>query len=160
VCVCVCVCVCWVRGQESWVIVITSLITGQWFASAILFYIKLSHYCHTNNKGERMYSSTQSWPQALDGGEWSASHLCFIPMEKTPSTHWIGGWVGLRAGLDTEARGKILCLCQGSNPNRPINQSVVRHYTNWATQVTYILCLIHYRLTANIAYIKMKWKYL
>jgi hypothetical protein len=33
-----------------------------------------------------------------------------------PGTHWIGGWVGLRAGLDTEARGKILCLCRGSNP--------------------------------------------
>jgi len=22
-------------------------------------------------------------------------------------------WMGLRAGLDTEARGKILCLCRG-----------------------------------------------
>jgi hypothetical protein len=29
-----------------------------------------------------------------------------------PSTLWIGGWVDLRAGLDTEARRKILCLCQ------------------------------------------------
>jgi hypothetical protein len=28
--------------------------------------------------------------------------------------------VGLRAGLDTEARGKILCLCRGSNPGRPV----------------------------------------
>jgi hypothetical protein len=26
---------------------------------------------------------------------------------KTPSTHWIEGWVSLRSGLDTEARGKI-----------------------------------------------------
>jgi hypothetical protein len=25
--------------------------------------------------------------------------------------------VGLRAGLDTEARGAILCLCRGSNPS-------------------------------------------
>jgi hypothetical protein len=25
-----------------------------------------------------------------------------------------------RAGLDTEARGRILCLCQGSNPGHPV----------------------------------------
>jgi hypothetical protein len=34
----------------------------------------------------------------------------------------------LSAGLDTEARGKILCLCLGSNPCGPVAQSVVRHY--------------------------------
>jgi hypothetical protein len=28
--------------------------------------------------------------------------------------------VGLRAGLDTETRGNILCLCRGSNPGRPV----------------------------------------
>jgi len=32
---------------------------------------------------------------ALDGGERSASHPGhFIPGERTPSSHWIGGWVG------------------------------------------------------------------
>jgi hypothetical protein len=29
--------------------------------------------------------------------------------------------VGLRAGLDAEARGKILYLCWGSNPGRPVS---------------------------------------
>jgi hypothetical protein len=43
----------------------------------------------------------------------------FTPEEMTPGAHCIG-WVGLRAGLDTGARGKILCLCRGSNPNRPV----------------------------------------
>jgi hypothetical protein len=43
----------------------------------------------------------------------------FTPKERIPSTHWMGGWVGLRAGLDTQAKGKILCLCQGLNPGRP-----------------------------------------
>jgi hypothetical protein len=28
--------------------------------------------------------------------------------EMNNGTHWIRGWVGLRAGLDTEARGKRL----------------------------------------------------
>jgi hypothetical protein len=35
------------------------------------------------------------------------------PRERIPGIHWIGGWVGLRAGLDTEVRRKILCLCRG-----------------------------------------------
>jgi hypothetical protein len=29
------------------------------------------------------------------------------PREGTSGTHWIGGWVGLRAGLDRDAKGKI-----------------------------------------------------
>jgi hypothetical protein len=41
------------------------------------------------------------------------------PRGKDPGTHWTGGWVGPRAGLDAEARRKILCLCRGSNPDRP-----------------------------------------
>jgi hypothetical protein len=48
----------------------------------------------------------------------------------TPGTHWIGGWVVLRAGLDTEASVKIRCLCRGSNTGAPVVQSVVRHYTD------------------------------
>jgi hypothetical protein len=32
--------------------------------------------------------------------------------------------VGLRAGLDTEARGKNLCLCRESNLDRPVIQSI------------------------------------
>jgi hypothetical protein len=50
------------------------------------------------------------------------------PGERTPGTHCTGGWVDPRAGLDTEARGKILCPRRGSNPDRPV-QPVVRHYT-------------------------------
>jgi hypothetical protein len=38
---------------------------------------------------------------ALAGGQWSASGPCrFTPDEKAPGTHWIGGWVDSRAGLD------------------------------------------------------------
>jgi hypothetical protein len=47
-----------------------------------------------------MYRSTFLLTSALDGGEWSASRPCrFTPREITPGTHWIGGWVGARAGL-------------------------------------------------------------
>jgi hypothetical protein len=68
---------------------------------------------------------------ALDGGEWSASRpgRAFTPGERTPGTHWTRGWVSPRAGLDTETRGKILCPRRESNPDRPVVQPVVRHYT-------------------------------
>jgi hypothetical protein len=48
---------------------------------------------------------------ALDGGEWSAS--CpgrFTREERDPGTHWIGGWVGLSAGMDVVEKRTILLL--------------------------------------------------
>jgi hypothetical protein len=55
--------------------------------------------------------------------------LRFTPREMTPGTHWIGDWVGLRAGLDTAARGKILFLFRGSNPGSPVrNQTLKTRY--------------------------------
>jgi hypothetical protein len=57
----------------------------------------------------------------------------FTPGEKTSGTRSIGGWVGLRAGLDAGARRKILCPSRGSNLDSPIVQPVVRNYTAWAT---------------------------
>jgi hypothetical protein len=71
---------------------------------------------------DRRYSSYCFLTPALEGGEWSESRpgRALPPGERPPSTHCIGGWVGPRAGLDAEARGKILCLCRGSNPGRPV----------------------------------------
>jgi hypothetical protein len=81
--------------------------------------------------GERRYSSYSFSTSALDGGEWSASRpgRAFTFGERAPGIHCTGGWVGPRAGLDTEVRGKILCPSRGSNPNGPVVQPVVRHYT-------------------------------
>jgi hypothetical protein len=52
------------------------------------------------------------------------------PREKDPGTHCTGGWVGPTAGLDTVARGKILCLCRGTNLIARFVQPVARHYTD------------------------------
>jgi hypothetical protein len=38
---------------------------------------------------------------ALDGGR-------FTPGERAPGTHWIGGWVGPRTGLDAVKRDILL----------------------------------------------------
>jgi len=32
------------------------------------------------------------------------------PKERAPGTHWIGGWVGLRAGVDVVVKRKIPAL--------------------------------------------------
>jgi hypothetical protein len=52
----------------------------------------------------KMYGSGGIAPpfltSALDGGEWSPSRRGrFTLGERVPGTHWIGGWVGQRAGL-------------------------------------------------------------
>jgi hypothetical protein len=45
----------------------------------------------------------------LGTGWWSASRLCHFTLGETdPSTHWIGGWVGPRAGLDAVKNREIL----------------------------------------------------
>jgi hypothetical protein len=43
---------------------------------------------------------------------------------KDPGTHWTGGWVGPTACVDSQVRGKIICLCRGSNLDRPKVQSI------------------------------------
>jgi hypothetical protein len=54
---------------------------------------------------------------ALVGHEWTASHPDrFTPWERAPDTHWIGGWVGPRTGLDDVEKRKIL-LYWDSNSN-------------------------------------------
>jgi hypothetical protein len=55
-------------------------------------------------------------------GQRHAPAALLLPGERTPGTHCTGGWVGPRAGLDTEDRGKIRCPCRGSNPDRPVVQ--------------------------------------
>jgi hypothetical protein len=63
---------------------------------------------------------------ALAGGEWSASLPGrFTPGERAPGTHWIGGWVDPRSGLDDEKR-KFLAL-PGLELGRPArSQSLYR----------------------------------
>jgi hypothetical protein len=98
--------------------------------------------------GVTISKGKQSSPTTRNGGAWrerrysSYSFLTlvsvrprprFTPRERTPGTRCTGGWVGPRVGLDTEVGEKILLPCWGSNTDRPVVQSVVRHYTDWAT---------------------------
>jgi hypothetical protein len=67
---------------------------------------------------------------AVDGGGRSVSHSGYaLPLGMGSVTHWIGGWVGLRASLDAEARGKILCPCQDRIRHSVRSHSNVTHYS-------------------------------
>jgi hypothetical protein len=56
-----------------------------------------------------MYKSTFSWPRV--GSKWSSSRPGrFAPEEGVPRTHWRGGWVDSKAGLDDMGKRKSLTL--------------------------------------------------
>jgi hypothetical protein len=70
---------------------------------------------------------------ALVGGEWSASRPCrFTPEERAPGTHWIGGWVDSRAGLDDMEKRQFLIL-PGLNCNPSVVHPVASRYIDLAT---------------------------
>jgi hypothetical protein len=107
--------------------------------------VKLSHYHHAGAKGTRRYSSYTFLTSAL-GGMSGRRHApaALYSWERTPGTHWIGGWVSLRAGLDTQARVKILCLCWGSNPGHPIcSRLLIRFKAHEKYYISKLNCLLY-----------------
>jgi hypothetical protein len=64
----------------------------------------------------------------MSGQRLSPAALYF--WQRTTGTHWIGGWVGLRAVWTQALELKYLSSARNRTP---VVQSVVRHYTNWAT---------------------------
>jgi hypothetical protein len=73
--------------------------------------------------------------------------------KRTHGTSWIGSCVGLRGGLGTEAKGKIIRLCRDRTR---VVQSVVRHYTDWATPSPFLTLksfkLLHWLPRAWVCY--------
>jgi hypothetical protein len=79
------------------------------------------------------------------GGEWSASR----PYRALPPGIGPPVPIGEEAGWDPEPvwtqriEEKSFCPCRGSNPDRPVVQPVVRHYTAWANPAPQILMKIY-----------------
>jgi hypothetical protein len=121
-----------------------------WFTS---YKSNLSCYLHAGDKGERGYSSYSFLNSALDWWVTGQHHgpAMLYPQERTPSAHWRGGWVGLRVGLDTEARGKILILCRGSNPGCPVCSQAQYSLSYPSSSHLILLYITHNNL--------VRWKY-
>jgi hypothetical protein len=85
-------------------------------SSQLITLLKLSRTRHAGVKGERCHSSYSFLTLAL-GGVSGQRHAptAFFP----PGTHWTGGWVGPRAGLDTDVTGKYLSPLPGIEPRSP-----------------------------------------
>jgi hypothetical protein len=73
-------------------------------------------------------------PRILDLGNWGMWVVSFTPRERAPGTHWIGSWVGPRAGLDAMEKRKIPSHRRESNLRTPIVQPVASLYTDLATE--------------------------
>jgi hypothetical protein len=90
-----------------------------------------------------MYSSTHSLTSALDGGEWSASRPdSFNPREWIPDTHWIGGWMSPRAGLDTVVKKKFPAPTGTRTTHHPTRRPPLN---NWTPSYVFIAwCVVNY----------------
>jgi hypothetical protein len=88
----------------------------------------------TRHEGAWRYSSYSFLTSALEGGEWSASRIGrALPWGKDPRYPLYRrlGVPQSRSGHRGQRKNPL--LLPGSNPDRPVVQSVVRHCTDWAT---------------------------
>jgi hypothetical protein len=82
----------------------------------------------------------------------------FTPGERTAGTHWTGGWVGPRAGLNTEVRGTILLPLPGIEPRlpgRPVRSQTLYWLSNPSSPLTVCLSKIfrHWVTEAEWSYV-------
>jgi hypothetical protein len=79
--------------------------------------------------GEWMYRSTYSWRRYyLEVSGKRDAPPRFNPGENPPITHWIGGWVGPRTGLETVEQRTFSWHCWDSNFYPSAVQPVPNYY--------------------------------
>jgi hypothetical protein len=108
----------------------------QW--CAVKLKLKLPHHTPWRRLGGEEYSSYSFPTSPRDGGEWSASRSgrALAPRKGTPvSIVQEAGWISEPVWTQRPEE-KSFRLCRGSNLDRPVDQPVARHYTDWATRLT------------------------
>jgi len=83
---------------------------------------------HGVGGGEKRYSSTLSLTSALDGVSGQRKTPAALPQGKRPCTHYIGGWVSPRAGLDRCGKSRPH---RDSIPGTPKKNIITCKYTNY-----------------------------
>jgi hypothetical protein len=101
------------------------------FQQALAFQHKLQHIEGFIKEGCKSWSFSCSHNEAIREVSVELHIPAVFPLWKSPSTHWIGVWVGSRASLDILEKRKIFCPCQDSNP-RPSSPQC-RCYANYTT---------------------------
>jgi ribosome modulation factor len=84
--------------------------------------------------GDRRGQSRCNDKDSVPGPTWrSEENSPFTPekRKRAPGTHWIGGWVGPRADLESVLKTKISCPCRESNPGRPACHYQIHHVTSY-----------------------------
>jgi hypothetical protein len=82
------------------------------------------------------------------------------PPGKDPGTHCTGGWVGPRAGLDTEATGKIPCPCRGSNLDHPVVQLTELTRLPYAYHTAMKTINLVFRIISDTVVVFTRWRQL
>jgi hypothetical protein len=75
------------------------------------------------------------------------------PGERTPGTHWTGGWVGPRAGLDSDVRGKFLLPLPGNepvSPGTPVRSQTLHWLSYPAPTCNYYFIVFIYLFLVNL----------
>jgi hypothetical protein len=86
------------------------------------------HYTYGGARGRGLIAPTHSRYRYYMGVSDQRHALAVIYFRGKYPRYPLYRRLGSRAGL--EIRGKILCLCWGSNLDNPVVQSVARHYTD------------------------------
>jgi hypothetical protein len=88
--------------------------------------VKVVSLCLTKHHAMKTYWEVELQLHAFltsaleGGGEWSASRPCrFTPGERTPGIHWMGFWVGPRAGVEEVAKKNMPNSFRELNPDYP-----------------------------------------
>jgi hypothetical protein len=119
-----------------------------------LFQHKAVPLLHASDKGEKRYSSYSLLTSSVIGGEWSALRPGrALPPRKGPAVLivWEAGWA---PELVWTQRLEAKCFASAGD-RIPVVQSVVRHYSDWATQAAYCLnirkCILPLNVTEFIS---------
>ena len=101
------------------------------FQQTLAFRHKLKHIKGFIAEGRKRWSFSCWHHEAIREVSVQLHTPAVFPPWKSPSTHWIGGWVGPRASLDILKKRKVFCSCQDWNPRPSSPQR--RCYANYTT---------------------------
>jgi hypothetical protein len=139
------------------------LCTGFTYKTLFIMHYAMKTYWRVSG-----YRLTISWTRYLLLVSNNNLHAPTVdPGERDPGTHWIGGWVGSRVGMDETAKWQFLTLTETPTPSRSPSL-----YMEWAIPALNLLsmftkyncslfCQQHYsdKETDHLDDVVLKWNF-